>query len=59
MKKKLVSKLNLSRETIADLGGSGLRQEQLRNAAGGSARTVCGSCPPLSCVGTRCCTRGE
>jgi len=57
MKKQHVSKLSLSRETVADLDGSGLRQEQLRVAAGGSARTICGSCPPLSCVGTRCCTR--
>jgi hypothetical protein len=59
MKKKLESKLSLSRETIADLDGSGLRDAHLRVAAGGSARTACGSCPPLSCVGTRCCTRTE
>jgi hypothetical protein len=59
MKKKHVSRLALSRETVADLDGGGLRDAHLRIAAGGTARTACGSCPPLSCVGTRCCTRTE
>ncbi|MBV8199618.1 MAG: class I lanthipeptide [Acidobacteria bacterium] len=55
MKKKLVSKLSLDRETVADLDAGGTRDAHLRQAAGGSARTACGSCPPRSCVGTRCC----
>lgn len=56
MKKKHVRKLTLSRETVADLDGSRLREANLlRLAAGGSARTACGSCPPLTCQGTRCC----
>jgi hypothetical protein len=58
MRKKHVSKLSLSRETVATLDGAGLRHAQLRLAAGGSARTACGSCPPLSCVGTHCCGPG-
>lgn len=54
MKKQLVSKLRLSRETVATLG-TRMPVEELRVIAGGSARTACGSCPPLSCEGSRCC----
>lgn len=59
MKKKQASKLSLSRETVSKLDGAGALDEQLRHAAGGSARTACGSCPPLSCVGTHCCGPGQ
>jgi hypothetical protein len=56
MKKQAVSKLRLSRETVAHLGDVPLWEEQLRLIAGGTARTACGSCPALSCEGTRCCS---
>lgn len=59
MRKQRVSKLTLSRETVADLDDVGLRDAHLRQVAGGTARSACGSCPPLSCLGTRCCTKGE
>jgi hypothetical protein len=59
MKKKHASKLSLSRETVSKLDGAGLLHAQLRHAAGGTARSACGSCPPLSCVGTHCCGPGE
>ena len=54
MRKRHVSKLNLTRETVACLSGSNLQEAQLHLIAGGSARTACGSCPALSCEGTRC-----
>jgi hypothetical protein len=55
MKKKQMSKLAVSRETLAALESRELTGQDLGVAAGGSARTACGSCPPRSCIGTHCC----
>jgi hypothetical protein len=55
MRKKLMSKLSVRRETLAALDSASLAQLDLRLVAGGTARTACGSCPALSCEGSRCC----
>lgn len=55
MRKKQVSKLSVRRETLTSLDGGRFAQMDLRLIAGGSARTACGSCPALSCEGSRCC----